>query len=382
MRNLLNKLKKTDKQEGDSVTNREASSISEKAGAEQSLVVDEKRTLDDTVELAHGETVVEEATIATEQNSSPLKVEFEDEAVVLDENGETPSKIEETKLATTLIEETAITLPAITPEELPRPTQRLVVSQQCHLGNVRNRNEDSILIFNTFSGGQEPLFPFGLYIVADGMGGHHAGHEASKQASRLVAENVLERIYLPLLHIRNDSPARPQEPIRDVLLEAVQKANTDIYRPEPEKGSGTTLTAALVFGQRLYIAHVGDSRAYVLADGNLKQVTTDHSYVRRLQDVGQLTEEEAAIHPQRNVLYKAVGQGGQLDIDTFTQSLPKAGVLVLCSDGLWGLVSDPMIQEIVESEGALEDKAVDMVNMALDAGGHDNISVILVDFQF
>ena len=81
------------------------------------------------------------------------------------------SKIEETKLATTLIEDTVITLPAITQEELPELTRRLMVSQQCHLGNVRNRNEDSILVFNTFSGGQEPLFPFGLYIVADGMGG-------------------------------------------------------------------------------------------------------------------------------------------------------------------------------------------------------------------
>jgi serine/threonine protein phosphatase PrpC len=382
VRNLLNKLKKTDKQEGDSITNREPSTVSDKVDVEQDPAMDNKRTLDDTVELARVEPVVEEATIVVEENSSPVNVEIEDEAAVIDEKGEESLKIEETKLATTLIEDTVITLPAKTQEEVRGLTRRLKVSQQCHLGNVRSRNEDSILVFNTFSGGQEPLFPFGLYIVADGMGGHHAGHEASKQVSRLVAEYVLERIYLPLLHSKNDSPALPQEPIRDVLLEAVQKANTDIYRPEPEKGSGTTLTAALVFGQRLYIAHVGDSRAYVLANGDLEQVTTDHSYVRRLQDVGQLTEEEAAIHPQRNMLYKAVGQGGQLDIDTFTKSLPKAGVLVLCSDGLWGLVSDPMIQDIVESEGSLEDKAVELVNMALEAGGHDNISVILVDFQF
>jgi hypothetical protein len=193
VRNLLNKFKKTDKQEEDSKTNREASSLSDKADVEEGLAMDEKRTLDDTVELTHVEPVTEEATIATGQTSSPLKVEFEDEAVGLEGNGEAASKIEETKLATTLIEDTAITLPAITPEELPESTQRLIVSQQCHLGNVRSRNEDSILVFNTFSGGQEPLFPFGLYIVADGMGGHHAGHEASKQASRLVAENVLER---------------------------------------------------------------------------------------------------------------------------------------------------------------------------------------------
>jgi protein phosphatase len=136
-----------------------------------------------------------------------------------------------------------------------------------------------------------------------------------------------------------------------------------------------------LLGQRLFIAHVGDSRAYMLIDNELSLLTTDHSYVQRLQDAGQLTEEEAAVHPQRNMLYKAVGQGGLLEIDTFTRSLPGSGMLVLCSDGLWGLVNDSKIQEVITSDDSLMKMTDKLVNMALEAGGHDNISVVLVKFS-
>jgi protein phosphatase len=111
-------------------------------------------------------------------------------------------------------------------------------------------------------------------------------------------------------------------------------------------------------------------------------VTTDHSYVRRLQEAGQLTEEEAASHPHRNMLYMAVGQGGQLDIDTFTQPLPKSGKLILCSDGLWGLVTEQMVKEVLSKDNvSLSMMADELVNLALKAGGYDNITVILVDFS-
>ena len=291
-------------------------------------------------------------------------------------------KIELTRPMNTLIDDAVIET-QVSPEfkragEVPL----LKAVQRCNVGNVRARNEDSTFVFTAEGGGQEPLMPFGLYIVADGMGGHHAGHKASKSVSRLVANRVFERIYLPLIQVDESSPDVTQEPVSDVMLDAVQTANVSIHSDEPGKDSGTTLTAALVFGRRLYVAHVGDSRAYVLANGELKQVTTDHSYVRRLQDAGQLTEEEAAVHPQRNMLYKAVGQGGQLLIDTYTQTLPKRGKVVLCSDGLWGLVSDSDIQDILEREEPLSSKADVLVDMALRAGGYDNVSVILIDFGF
>jgi serine/threonine protein phosphatase PrpC len=255
-------------------------------------------------------------------------------------------------------------------------------AHRCHVGNKRSRNEDSTFLFTADSGGQEPLLPFGLYIVADGMGGHHAGHEASRAVSRLVASTVLDRIYVPMLESSLSSGGGHQEPILEVIVDAVQKANQQIFNPEPDKDSGTTLTAGLLFGQRIFIAHVGDSRAYLLIDGEMTLLTTDHSYVQRLQDAGQLTEEEAAIHPQRNMLYKAVGQGGVLEIDTITRSLPRKGMLVLCSDGLWGLVDDPQLREVLTNGSSLRAMTDQLINLALQAGGHDNISIVLVEFSF
>jgi protein phosphatase len=166
------------------------------------------------------------------------------------------------------------------------------------------------------------------------------------------------------------------------MVDAVQAADRDIHDNNPETSSGTTLTAAVILGRRLYIAHVGDSRAYLFSDGKLRLLTTDHSYVRRLLDTGQLTEEEAAVHPQRNMLYKAVGQGGDLDVDTFTQTLPKQGKLVLCSDGLWGLVSDDSIAEVIGRDIPLTAMTDELVMLARVAGGHDNITAIVVDFDY
>ena len=122
-----------------------------------------------------------------------------------------------------------------------------------------------------------------------------------------------------------------------------------------------------------YVRHTGD---------DLKLLTTDHSFVRRLQDAGQLTEAEAAIHPQRNMLYKAVGQGDDLDIDTFTKTLPEQGKLILCSDGLWGLVPDERIAEILNRDIPPTAMTDELVTMARAAGGHDNITAIVVEFRF
>lgn len=280
------------------------------------------------------------------------------------------------------LEDTAVGLPAKEPDSSVSRVVGLSAAQRCHIGNVRNRNEDSSFIFTAEFGGEEPLLPAGLYIVADGMGGHHAGHEASRNVARLVAQHVLERIYVPMLRNSTSVSSQPQEPIGEVMVDAVQTANLYVHDNDPKKSSGTTLTAALILGRRLYVAHVGDSRAYLYTDAGLQLLTTDHSYVRRLQDAGQLTEEEAAIHPQRNMLYKAVGQGGDLDIDTFTKSLPHKGKLILCSDGLWGLVSDKSMVEVLSRDTALSAMADELVMMARSAGGYDNITAIIVDFNF
>lgn len=335
------------------------------------------------LELAESDAITEPVDVDEPESMTEAAVSAEEhESIEETEQAAEDRQTDPTRPMNTLIEDAVIVTQAAPEFKQASTVPMLKAVQRCNVGNVRARNEDSTFVFTAEGGGQEPLMPFGLYIVADGMGGHHAGHKASKSVSRLVANRVFERIYLPLIQVEDTSNDVGQEPVSDVMLDAVQTANLSIHSDEPGKDSGTTLTAALVFGRRLYVAHVGDSRAYVLANGEFKQVTTDHSYVRRLQDAGQLTEEEAAVHPQRNMLYKAVGQGGQLDIDTYTQTLPQSGKMVLCSDGLWGLVSDKEIQHILESDEPMSSKAETLVDLALQAGGYDNISVILVDFGF
>lgn len=272
-------------------------------------------------------------------------------------------------------------LPATTPLAAPPPSRapRIHAVQRCHVGAVRPRNEDSALTFVGETGGQSPLLPFSMYIVADGMGGHFAGHDASRRVSRLVAAHLMQQIYLPLLR---EKDGVNQKPVQEIMLEAVQAANREIHNPDPFKETGTTLTAAVILGRRLYLAHVGDSRAYLLRDRALKLLTTDHSYVQRLQDAGQLTPEEAATHPQRNVLYRAVGQGGELEVDVSTSALPASGQLLLCSDGLWGLVAEDVITDVLEDAALSPDAKVDrLVELALRGGGHDNITAILVSFS-
>lgn len=261
-----------------------------------------------------------------------------------------------------------------TPTAAFEPMMRF--AQRCHIGAVRARNEDASFSFISATGGQDPLIPFGLFVVADGMGGHQDGHMASRLASHVVGRKILSAIYLPLLNPSAEKGR--QQPVQETIFEAVQEANLALHQGGKE--SGTTLTAALILGRRLYLAHVGDSRAYLYTDERLEIITVDHSYVRRLQDVGQLTAEEAASHPHRNVLYRAVGQGAELEIDTFTRALPAEGKLVLCSDGLWGLVPDPMLQSILEEDITLQQMVDKTVELAIQAGGHDNITIILVDF--
>jgi protein phosphatase len=293
--------------------------------------------------------------------------------------------------AEALLEDLAKTAPLLQLSEDPPALATLVTKAmpdlepkiravfRCHIGAVRSRNEDSCFLFQADTGGQVPMAPFGLYIVADGMGGHYNGHEASRKVSRIVARHILERTYLPM--VWSSGPDQEQQPLQDVLLSAVQSANQLIFSPNPEKDTGTTLTAALVMGRRLYLAHVGDSRAYLLKDKELTQLTTDHTLVQRLQDAGQLTKEEAEQHQYRNVLYRAVGQGGELDVDISRTPIPRQGKLLLCSDGLWGLVPQGLIREVLLQSIPLEEMLDILVDVALQSGGHDNITGVLVDFS-
>lgn len=273
------------------------------------------------------------------------------------------------------------------PEEAPvikdvvlDPKPIIHIAQVCHVGAVRERNDDSCLSFASGSGGHFSMMPFGLYIVADGMGGHANGHLASKTASRVAANHILERIYLPIIR---DADAGMQTPIQEVLVDAVQLANKAVYDNDPESDSGTTLTAGLLLGRRLYVAHVGDSRAYIMVDGELQTITIDHSLVQRLQEVGQLTEEEAAFYQYRHVLLRALGQSEQVDVDTYMRRLPQSGKLLFCSDGLCGMITDKQIKEIMAQDDiSLEEMSEQLFEAAIKGGGYDNITALLVEFDF
>ncbi len=254
----------------------------------------------------------------------------------------------------------------------------LSASYGCSVGAVRQRNEDSCLVFSSGAGGHFALMPFGLYIVADGMGGHTNGHVASKTASRVAARYILEQIYLPLLH---DDGGLNQTPIQEVLVNAVQAANTAVFQADLDSDSGTTLTIALVLGRRLHVAHVGDSRLYLLTDNELQPVTSDHSLVQRLQDVGQ-PADDVTFAQIRHVLLRAVGQVEDVEVDTYMRLLPRNGKLLLCTDGLCGPVSDADMQTILGEDTSLEQMVDELTDAAMEAGGYDNITAIVVDFVF
>jgi PPM family protein phosphatase len=264
-------------------------------------------------------------------------------------------------------------------ETAPLENARLQVAKICHVGAVRDRNEDACLVFDVQMGGHFQQLPFGLYIVADGMGGHLNGHEASNKAIRIAARQIVNRIYLPMLQ----EMGNPQQtPVQEVLRQAVEAANEAIYDPDPELDGGTTLTIALIIGRRLHVAHVGDSRAYLLRDGKLEAITEDHSLARRMQAVGQMSGDDQALYNVRHVLLRAVGQGEDLEIDTYTLRLPQHGRLLLCSDGLCGVISDAEIEQIMGQTESLTGTADALFQAAMTAGGYDNITTIVVDFSF
>jgi protein phosphatase len=247
-----------------------------------------------------------------------------------------------------------------------------------HVGAVRERNEDSCLMVQVDSGGHASLPAFGLYLVADGMGGYEGGDRASKIAAHTAAQQLVQRIYLPMLNER----ALPERAAVDqIMRESVLAAHQAVHPPGYAGNGGTTLTIALVLDQQLYVAHVGDSRAYWLVNGDIQALTRDHSLVQRLQDEGKLTVEEAENFQYRNVLLRALGQDEDLEVDLYTYALPSRGKLLLCSDGLSGQISDPDIARIMNRDLSADQIADELLTAALKAGGLDNISAVVVEFE-
>jgi protein phosphatase len=255
------------------------------------------------------------------------------------------------------------------------PADRILVGSSQSTGIERSHNEDALLLLNGFTLGTQSQSDFGVFIVADGMGGHRAGEVASAVSIRTVARRIAEQT---VLHLLNGDDQEESTPLQDQLKKALEEANLAVVDTVP--GGGTTLTAAVLVGNQLTFGHVGDSRAYFIQDSKAEVITRDHSLVERLRELGQLSEEEAAVHPQRNVLYRAIGQGANLEVDVFSMPTPKGGYLLICSDGLWGVVPDPTMLEIIHSAANPQKACEQLVQAANFAGGPDNISVVLVKF--
>jgi protein phosphatase len=259
--------------------------------------------------------------------------------------------------------------------ETALPSDRILSGSSQSTGIERSHNEDALLLLNGFTLGTHSQSDFGVYIVADGMGGHRAGEVASAVSIRTVARRITEQTVLQLL---NGDGEEETTPLQDQIKKALEEANLAVVDTVP--GGGTTLTVAVLVGNHLTFGHVGDSRAYFIQDGKAEVITRDHSLVERLRELGQLSEEEAAVHPQRNVLYRAIGQGDNLEVDVFSMPTPKGGYLLICSDGLWGVVPDPTMLEIIHSATNPQKACEQLVQAANFAGGPDNISVVLVKF--
>ncbi len=223
------------------------------------------------------------------------------------------------------------------------------------VGHVREHNEDSLVVM-------PPLF-----AVADGMGGHEAGEVASEIA------------------IRTLSDLAPDHANANELAQAVVAANLNVIKAPREgigrEGMGTTLTAAILEKERLLIAQVGDSRAYLLHQGSLQQLTRDHSLMADMIEAGQLTEEEARVHPNRSVITRAIGSDPHMQPDIYELNVETGDRILLCSDGICTMLEDPSIEHIMARTHSPQECADALVEAALDAGGYDNATAVVVDVE-
>jgi protein phosphatase len=234
-------------------------------------------------------------------------------------------------------------------------------------GRVRDHNEDA---YKLPLADQSTLNQKGyLYVLADGMGGHQKG----EVASAITIETVHAQYYAASIEV---DPARPEDALIKALAQAIERANLEVI--DATQGGGTTIVAAAMFDETMVLMNIGDSRAYLLRDGDLYLVSRDHSLVARLVEMGKITEEEALVHPRRNVLYQALGQGADIEIHVAYEKIRPDDIILLCSDGLWGEVSHEELLEVLTTvENPLE-ALRKLTEMANQAGGPDNITAILV----
>lgn len=255
-----------------------------------------------------------------------------------------------------------------------RSLQGLAVAAARDIGRVREMNQDSVFAMLATLPRESSSVPIGLFIVADGMGGHQDGELASRMAVRTVVDQVISQLVMPALDDRLTEALQP------LMITAIQTANQAIWDTAQALGTdmGTTCTAALLVGHSLYIAHVGDTRLYLYEPGGLRLLTTDHSTVGRLIQLGQIGADEARDHPLRNQLYRTVGQQPRVPVDFIYQPLGQSSHILLCSDGLWSMVDEATMEQVLRRSVWPQDACDELIALANLAGGEDNISAVVV----
>lgn len=228
-----------------------------------------------------------------------------------------------------------------------------------NVGNYRKNNEDFYFVNESKN----------LYILADGMGGHLAGERASKMATDIIASDF-----------EKSKEIESIEDAIEILSSSIRDANREIFKSSEEnedyRGMGTTVSAGVILGDVLVYSNVGDSRIYKI-NRDMEQITIDDSFVNYLIEIGEITEEEAKVHPKKNVLTKAMGTTADLDVSVNTLKMEKGDIFLFCSDGLTNMVSDEEIFKVIK-ENSPEDARDKLIALALENGGMDNITFILV----
>lgn len=255
---------------------------------------------------------------------------------------------------------------------------QVVVAARSDVGQVRELNEDATLTLHVDADMAGRTINVGVYVVADGMGGHEAGEVASSLAVQSMAHIAAPEL---LALLPNSTSGVSFEDLRVIAARAAQHANQAVVSEGRQRGNdmGTTLTFALVVGNRCVIGNVGDSRTYLLRDGQLRRISVDHSLVQRLVDMGQITPEEVYTHPHRNAILRSLGEQLEIEVDYFDLQLQPGDALLCCSDGLWEMIRDDRLQAIIlnaDPYTAVEQ----MIDEANRNGGEDNIAAVLIQF--
>jgi len=264
----------------------------------------------------------------------------------------------------------------------------LLAATSSDAGNVRRSdpNEDSSLVLQLQRIHESLSSPVGVYIVADGMGGHDNGQLASRMTINVIAERMVRDLLLaPLAAEKEGTPAKAfdEEALITLLHDAIEEANTALcsVNTRDKTDMGSTLTGFMVVGEHAYIVNVGDSRTYMVRGKQLYQLTTDHSLVGQLVASGLIEPDDVYTHPQRSQIYRSLGDKPNTQIDIFKQQLHPGDILLSCCDGLWEMVRNPQIESTLNNAPDPQTACQQLIDMANTNGGEDNITAVIVYVQ-